>query len=227
MATFSPEPYDESTSLPLLVCSTCGTQHPTTDRQSLTTCFICDDPRQYVPPSGQSFITLADLREAHKNIFTPYAGDERLTFIQSEPKVGIGQRAILIRTPLGNVLWDCVTLLDEETIEKIKGLGGLKAIVISHPHFYSTHVEWGRAFGCPVYLSGNDRQWLARKSSHQVFLEETETELVIDGKKSGVQAMVLGGHFPGSMVLLFDGRLMIADTLFTGACPGASCDHAA
>jgi hypothetical protein len=215
---FTAEPYDESASLNLLVCNACGTQHPTTDRLSLPTCFICDDPRQYVPPAGQSFSTLLEIRKAHRNVFTPYAADKRLTFIQSEPKVGIGQRAILIRTAEGNVLWDCVTLLDDETIARIQNLGGLKAIVISHPHFYSTHVEWGRAFGCPVYLSGKDRMWLARKSSHQVFMDEVENAIAINGKPSQMKAIVLGGHFPGSLVLLWDGRLMIADTLLTGWC---------
>ena len=26
-------------------------------------------------------------------------------------------------------------------------MGGLKAIAISHPHYYSSMVEWSRAFG--------------------------------------------------------------------------------
>ena len=32
-------------------------------------------------------------------------------------KVGIGQRAILIETAQGNVLWDLITFLDDDTIE--------------------------------------------------------------------------------------------------------------
>jgi glyoxylase-like metal-dependent hydrolase (beta-lactamase superfamily II) len=69
---------------------------------------------------------------------TSYA---KLIAIRTEPQLAIGQSAYLIRTPEGNVLWDCITYLDDETINAIKGLGGLKAIVISHPHFFSTHVE--------------------------------------------------------------------------------------
>lgn len=34
-------------------------------------------------------------------------------------KFAIGQRAILIQTPSGNVLWDCITLLDQETVDKV------------------------------------------------------------------------------------------------------------
>ena len=50
---------------------------------------------------------------------------------------GIGQSARLIQTPHGNILWDLVAYLDEETIERIQELGGIKMIVISHPHFYT------------------------------------------------------------------------------------------
>lgn len=62
--------------------------------------------------------------------------------IRTEPQVAIGQTAYLVRTPEGNVLWDCITYLDDETVEAIKGLGGVKAIAISHPHFFSTHVAY-------------------------------------------------------------------------------------
>ncbi|KAI2638404.1 beta-lactamase-like protein [Xylaria nigripes] len=191
-----------------LVCQTCGTQFPTHDKHKVTTCFICDDPRQYVPPSGQSFTTLNVLRSGeHKNVFTQLS--DGLIAISTEPKVAIGQRAILVQTPQGNVLWDCITLLDDETVVKITELGGLKAIVISHPHYYSTHLEWARAFDCPVYLSSEDEEWLAQRDpKYQVFLTETETSV------HGVKVLKLGGHFPGSSVLLFEDKLLIADTFF-------------
>ncbi|KAM6537981.1 hypothetical protein FALCPG4_003873 [Fusarium falciforme] len=210
--SFTPEPYDPVTAATWLVCVTCGTQFPTADRSKVKTCHICDDPRQFVPPSGQSFSTLEELGKTHRNEFTPCPADPRLTFISSTPKLAIGQRAILIQTPEGNILWDCISLLDEETISKIQALGGLRAMVISHPHFYSTHVQWARAFKCPVYLSAEDARWATMASAHQIPLALTETEVV-----SGVKAIKLGGHFPGSMVLLFDGRLLIADTLMTTA----------
>ncbi|KAH6884838.1 beta-lactamase-like protein [Thelonectria olida] len=210
---FTAEPYDPATAAAWLVCVTCGTQFPTANRAHVKTCLICDDPRQFVPASGQSFTTLEDVRKAHSNEFTPCATDSRLTFISSTPKFAIGQRAILVQSSTGNILWDCISLLDVETVAKIEALGGLKAIVISHPHFYSTHVQWARAFKCPVYLSSRDRQWTRLDSGHQVFLTETETE--IEG--TGVKAIQLGGHFPGSMVLQFDRHLLIADTLMTTA----------
>lgn len=108
------EPYDPATTDQWLVCTVCGTQFPTTDRTAVTTCFICDDRRQFVPESGQSFTMVASLKELdspkHQNVFTPYAADRRITYIRTEPSYGIGQRATLISTPAGgNVLWDCIT----------------------------------------------------------------------------------------------------------------------
>ncbi|XDG08596.1 hypothetical protein ABKA04_008211 [Annulohypoxylon sp. FPYF3050] len=209
------ETYDPKRTGSWLVCTACGTQFPTSDRQQLKTCFICDDQRQFTLPTGQAFTTLDELRSRTKNTWTPFKGDSRFISIVTEPKVGIGQRAIFIKTPKGNVLWDCITLLDDETIAKIKELGGLKAIVISHPHYYTTHVEWARAFDCPVFLAKEDKQWTTQSSGHQVFVEETELDLPIDGQPSGIKVLKLGGHFPGSFVSLYDGRLLIADTLVT------------
>ncbi|KAI0384224.1 beta-lactamase-like protein [Hypomontagnella monticulosa] len=198
-----------------LVCTACGTQFPTPNRQELKTCFICDDPRQFTPQTGQAFTTLDDIRSHAKNTWIPVSGSAKFLSIHTEPKIGIGQRAILIRTPRGNVLWDCLTLLDDETIGNINGLGGLKAIVISHPHYYSTHLEWARTFGCPVYLAAEDKEWTTQSSGHQVFIKETELDLQIDGASSGIMVLKLGGHFPGSLVALHDERLLIADTLMT------------
>lgn len=186
-----------------LVCRACGTQFPNTT----TTCHICDDPRQFVPPTGQAFTTLSSLRRTHHNEFTTSESDPRLAFIETVPRFAIGQRAILITTPAGNVLWDCIALLDDETVDRI---GELKAIVISHPHYYTTFAEWAKRFGCPVYLAAEDAEWTTIEPRHMKLITETETEIL-----PGVKAIKLGGHFPGSLVLLFDERLFIADTIVT------------
>ncbi|KAK0734205.1 beta-lactamase-like protein [Lasiosphaeria miniovina] len=209
----------------LLICTACGTQFPTADRAVLTTCFICDDPRQYIPPSGQGFTTMAELQQQDgqrfRNEFTPLASDpkkQQLISISTAPKFAIGQRAVLVRTPSGkNVLWDCVTLLDDDTAAAVDALGGLHAIVISHPHYYSTHADWAARFACPVYLADDDAAWIARRADEDsyVFVRDIETRIVLDGVDTGVTAIKLGGHFPGSLVLLFDQRLLIADTLMT------------
>lgn len=205
------ENYDPESSADHLICAACGTQFTSCDRSAVKTCHICDDPRQYVPPSGQSFTTMAKLQATHKNVFTPHAVDPRLVSITTKPNFAISQAAILIKTPAGNVLWDCLPLLDQETIDTINGMGGLKAIAISHPHYYSAHVQWARAFKCPVYLASEDMSWTTLTSSHQVAVKETETDIL----DTGVKLIKLGGHFPGSFVALFDNRLLVADTLMT------------
>lgn len=205
------EKYDPASTSAWLICQTCGTQFPSEDRSVVKSCHICDDPRQYVPAAGQTFTTHGDLVEKHSNEFIPYEKDSRITFIVTKPKLAIGQRAILISTPQGNVLWDCLTLLDNDTIAKINEMGGLKAVVISHPHYYSTHVQWGQAFNCPVYIASEDKVWTTMDSPHQTLVTD------IDTKAGGTDAVIikLGGHFPGSLVLLWEGHLLVADTLMT------------
>ena len=153
------------------------------------------------------------MRGNYKNAFYQDAVNSQLWSIVTEPHFAIGQRCFFIQTDGGNVLWDCITYLDQETVDWINAKGGLKAIVISHPHFYTTHLDWAAAFNCEVYVAGADRSWLSRSGQHdkQVFLTESSNELW----SGGPQALILGGHFPGSMVLLWNKMLFVADTLMS------------
>lgn len=67
-----------------------------------------------------------------------------VTSIISQPKFAIGQRAYIIQTAEGNVLWDCISLLDDLTIQRLRSLGGVSAIAISHPRYHTTMVHWSR-----------------------------------------------------------------------------------
>jgi hypothetical protein len=103
------------------ICIACGTQYPVSEAPPHA-CPICTDERQFVPASGQSWTTLERLRKTHTNKFRRLATE--LMTIETTPPFGIGQRAILARTPVGNVLWDCVALVDDATVDVLKGLGG-------------------------------------------------------------------------------------------------------
>lgn len=203
----------------LLICSACGTQFDVDDVAMLSSCRICDDPRQYVPATGQAFTRASEMRKrGYVNRWRQFDDDDRFWSIWTEPKFAIGQRAVLVKTPLGNILWDCLTYLDSETLERINAIGGLAAIVISHPHYYTTHLDWAEAFDCPVYLSWEDKQWLNRLDrlgKARTFIEGSEEEIEVRGEGTGVKALKLGGHFPGSLVCLAFGRLLVADTLVT------------
>lgn len=121
------------------------------------------------------------MRGHYRNIFKPDNVEARMTSIYTEPKFGIGQRCILLETSGGNVLWDCIAYLDDETEKFINDKGGLKAIVISHPHYYTTHLDWAKTFDCPVYIAKDDEEWVNRpdrEGLRKVF--EGDTEKILD-----------------------------------------------
>ena len=179
--------------MPAFICTACGTQYSPSD-QPPKACPICEEERQYVPPTGQGWTTLPSLATRHFNSFRQH--EPGLIGIGTQPNFAIGQRALLVCTPGGNVLWDCIALLDDATVTLIKGLGGLKGIGISHPHFYTTMVEWSRAFDCPVHLHAADRAWIMR-SDAAVKLWEGETLPLLPD----VTLIRGGGHFPGGAML--------------------------
>ncbi len=196
------------------VCVTCGAHFPAAANPPVS-CPICDDERQYLGPDGQAWTTLDALHQGHRN--TIGLIEPRLIGIMTEPKVAIGQQAHLIQTPAGNVLWNCISLVDDATVEAVEQLGGLAAIAISHPHFFTGVAAWSHAFGgVPVYLHGDDRDWVTHPDSAIRFWKG-DTLDPLPG--SGLSLVRCGGHFPGSCVLHWpdgaEGRgvLLTGDTI--------------
>lgn len=193
------------------ICTACGTQHAPTDAPPAS-CAICDDERQFVPPGGQRWTTLADLAAGHRNAYRRL--EPGLLGIGTEPAFAIAQRALLVQTPAGNVLWDCITLLDDATVDIVRALGGIAAIAISHPHYYSTVVEWARAFDCPAYLHADDRRWMMRPDPVVTFWEGERRAL-----PGGLELVRCGGHFAGGTVLHWPagaegrGALLVGDII--------------
>jgi glyoxylase-like metal-dependent hydrolase (beta-lactamase superfamily II) len=180
--------------MPNYICVTCGVQYAASDAPPAH-CLICEDERQYIGWKGQQWATLEQLRADHHNRLRPE--ETNLTGIGTEPTFAIGQRALLVQSPGGNVLWDCITVIDDATIEAVRALGGIAAIAISHPHYYSSVAEWSRAFGgAPIYLHAADRQWVMRPDPAIVFWEG-ETRALGDG----LTLIRCGGHFEGGAVL--------------------------
>jgi hypothetical protein len=177
----------------MFICTACGTQYPESGMPPAQ-CVICEEERQYVPPGGQSWTTLERLRIGHRNSFHQY--EVGIFGIGTEPHFAIGQRALLVQTPNGNVLWDCIAFLDDATVAIVKSLGGIKAISISHPHFYTTNAEWSRAFDAPVYLHAADKKWVQTPHPGIKHWDGETLELMPD-----VTLVRCGGHFPGGTVL--------------------------
>jgi len=191
------------------ICATCGMQYAESE-QPPAACAICQDERQYVKATGQQWTTLDKLRLTNRNsIRFEEAG---LIGIGIDPHFAIGQRALFLRTPQANVLWDCLPLLDEAVVEMVKALGGVSAIAISHPHYYASMVEWSRAFGgVPIYLHTADRQWVMRPDQAIVF-GEGETRALAEG----LTLVRCGGHFEGGTVLHCQGGAGGKGALLTG-----------
>ncbi len=137
---------------------------------------------------------MGELQENHHNkikILEP-----NLTGVGMVPVFSIGQRALLVHTEAGNVLWDTIPLLDEMTITTVNALGGISAIAISHPHFYSSMVDWAHAFEAPIYLHETDKEWVMRPDPSIVYWGGDA--LALPGNLTLIHA---GGHFPGGTVM--------------------------
>jgi len=175
------------------ICNTCGTSYPDTP-QPPAHCRICEDERQFVPSVGQLWTTPEKLSRGHVNAWRLLEKD--LFEIHTHPQFAIGQRALLVRTARGNVLWDCISLLDDATEALVRGLGGLDAIAISHPHYYTCMQDWARRFDCPIHLHAADSEWVMRADPAICHWKGETLEIA-----EGLTLIRLGGHFPGGTVL--------------------------
>lgn len=183
--------------MPSYICEACGVGFTPSDKPPAN-CPICEDPRQYVPPTGQKWTTMEGLSRRSMNAWKLV--EPGLLGIGSEPKIGIGQRALILATPQGNIMWDCITLLDEATIDLVTAIGGLKAIAISHPHYYGAMVDWAQAFGAKILLHEDDAKWVMRPDPAVEFWQG-ETKKLADG----VTLIRCGGHFAGGVVMHWAG----------------------
>src|SRR5262249_14449245 len=104
------------------------------------------------------------------------------------------------RTGHGNILWGCITLIDDASVRTIHALGGLTAIALSHPRYFSSVIEWSRAFGgIPVHVHAALRRWLMRSDAAVDFWDGNECSLPGDVTLVHVGTYVEGGtllHWP-------------------------------
>jgi glyoxylase-like metal-dependent hydrolase (beta-lactamase superfamily II) len=194
------------------ICVTCAVQQSPSEAPPRH-CPICEDERQYVRQGGQAWTTVEELRLMDHRIELREL-EPGLVGVCVTPALGIGQRALLVRTANGNVLWDCVGYIDDDAVAWIRARGGISAIALSHPHFYGAMVEWSQAFGgAPIYIPAADREWVQRDDPAIVTWRGTR-ELA-----PGVTLVQCGGHFEGSAVLHWadgaagSGALLVGDTI--------------
>jgi len=194
------------------ICRQCATQYADSAAPPQS-CPVCTDDRQYVRWAGQAWTTLDDLRQSHRlKVADEGAG---ITGFGMEPAFAINQRALLLQSPAGNVLWDCMALLNDTVVDEIRARGGLTAIAISHPHYYSTMIEWSDAFGgVPIHIHEAERDWVRRPGKAVTFWSGETLKL-----NPEMTLIRCGGHFPGGQVLHWSGApggkgaLMVGDIL--------------
>ncbi|AIY01804.1 hypothetical protein ART_2205 [Arthrobacter sp. PAMC 25486] len=196
-------------------CATCAIEHPDTPAPP-EVCEICADERQYVPATGQRWTTRDELAATGMRIVV-HELEPGLHAVTTEPKLGIGQRGLLLQTPQGNVLWEPPGFIDDAGIAAVHALGGVTAISASHPHLTGSSIQWSHAFGgVPVYVATADKRWIRRPDS-VIELWDGEAEPV-----PGLRMLQCGGHFAGSSVLHWPegvgghGALITGDTIAVG-----------
>jgi glyoxylase-like metal-dependent hydrolase (beta-lactamase superfamily II) len=190
------------------ICETCGTQYALSSTPR-THCPICEDERQYVGWNGQTWTT-------HEALAAKYTlrveEDAGLLGIGIAPDFAIPQRALLLPTDAGNILWECVSLVTDEAIAALEARGGVDKIIISHPHFYSSMVEWSEALGgVPILLHEADKAWVQRSSAHVSWWSGDELPLSND-----VTLIRCGGHFHGSAAIHWKKGPHAGGALFPG-----------
>ncbi|HEV8690811.1 MAG TPA: hypothetical protein VGQ91_10980, partial [Ideonella sp.] len=111
----------KDTTMLLPLCETCGTQHG----QALTPglrCAICEDERQYVGWQGQRWTT----HEAMRERFTLRMEDDGgVLGIGLAPDFAINQRAFVLPTEAGRILWECLSVVTPQAVEALKAQGGI------------------------------------------------------------------------------------------------------
>jgi hypothetical protein len=186
------------------ICATCGTQFAES-AEPPGGCPICLDPRQYVGHDGQRWTTLGELASTHRVRVEP--AEPGLLGIGVEPSFAIGQRGLLG----GGLLWDCVTLIDDEAVRAVEAVGGLHTIAISHPHYYGSMVEWADRFDARILLHEADRAHVMRPSD-RIELWSGDRHPLDDER----ELIRLGGHFAGGTVCLWRAGAEGRGALLTG-----------
>ncbi len=199
--------------MPIWVCDTCGVEHADT-LEPPSECAICSDERQWVPRGGQRWTTLEQLQaDGIEPRFQQL--EPGLVGITTSPDVGIGHQMKLVITNGGNLLFDPLGYVDQQTAANVLAHGPVIAIAASHPHMYGAQVSWSVALGGPpVFVHEADARWV-RRDDECLWAFSGSAELT-----PGLSLHTLGGHFPGSTVALWDagadgrGVLLAGDGIF-------------
>jgi hypothetical protein len=157
-----------------------------------------------------TWTTLAEIHNRHTNLIQRL--EPHLFSVRPIPALPLGQRALLLGTDHGNILWGSVTVVDDATVRMVRALGGLTAIAVSHPRHFSSVVEWSHAFGgTPIYVHATSRRWLMRPDPVVRYWEGTELSL-----PGNVTLVHVGSYAEGGTLLHWPAAACGRGALLTG-----------
>jgi hypothetical protein len=186
-----PEPVHPHVPGSVLLCATCGVEHA----EATGVCRICADERQWVPADGQRWTSLRELRGAGHSVRIEELEPD-LHAVTVEPRVGIGQHAHLVVTPLGSVLWDVPPFIDRAAVDRIRAHGPVLGIIPSHPHMFGVQSAWSHALEqAPILVCRPLLEWVQRPDA-AILPYSGRHELA-----PGLVVHEIGGHFHGATVL--------------------------
>ena len=107
--------------MPSFICTVCGARYAPSAMPPVR-CGICTADRRRPPIEPAAWTTAGELRRGRRNLVQRVEPD--LFSLRSIPRFALGQRALLLRSSGGNVLWDSVALVDDLTVRLIRALGG-------------------------------------------------------------------------------------------------------
>ena len=157
-------------------------------------CVVRADERQWLPPGGQRWTTLADLAAAG-HAFDVREVEPGLTGIGADPPVAIGQRSLLVATP-GATSLGPVGVHRRRRGDRGPGGGRAELRHRQPPALLRRDRPVGGAFGAEILVLADDAG-LAASRTRRLGPDLGRTPDVLPG----VTLIQCGGHFPGSAVL--------------------------
>ncbi len=179
--------------MPRYVCATCAAQFP--DASAPPDALPDLHRRAPVRPRGRA---AAGRRSTSSPRRTATSCARTTSCSASAPSRGWRSASARCSSPTASAssCGTATTCFDDDVADEIERRGGLSAIALSHPHYYSGMADWAARFDCPVLVHADDERWITRPDA-LIELWEGETRDLGDG----LTLIHCGGHFAGGTVL--------------------------
>lgn len=190
------------------ICVICGTCFPPST-QPPQVCQLCTGKQQLVLEGGTDWTTEELIQSDFHNVMN--LEEPNLWSIHIRPSFASSQRAFFFRSDHGNILWDCLSLLDEQTKQQLDDLGGIQTIVLSNPHFQTGVCKWAEQFHAEVVVHETDVKFLVEQPRRLKTWTGEYYQI-----QDGFDLIRIGGSFLGSSVLIWQAGSQEKGCMFTG-----------